>query len=319
VIPVVGTYVGTAIGSFLGSAIGSALGDLLGGGSEPPPPPQAHAEAAFSDGAFEITDTGDAHGGNGRELMLAVEGAGDQGKALADLKQVRLDSYSDTFEAATLHLPDGGTWNLQDLIDTADVAIGEGPVDVGAALAARYDADASTTEVASPDADTVTTGAGEQTLVGLAGAATAGSSEVQAGQTGSGPGAGRSVSKTRRPTCVAANRPVNLWENQGRPRPRYGSRAPYHSPPAHRTRARRARPCDRPRAPHSHGHATLARALAPVNDERLAVSAPRATRQRTRDRACAAACGAPCVVRAEVVWMAASAIDEVRPNGRRRV
>jgi hypothetical protein len=465
VIPVVGTYVGTAIGSFLGSTIGSALGDLLGGSSEPPPPPQAHAEAAFSDGEFEITDTGDAHGGNGGGLMLAVEGAGDTiegvleaigGRFVApdELGEMTLRTNAregifangervDSIEAgvetlvrdalqgqaieggdvyvkrAVYRAVEGDDFSISALKDAVATgqryseaqqaqaraeALAEDPdvaeelkqlaagaisaddLSDAAALAARYDADASTTEVASPDADTVTTGAGEQTLVGLGGADTlsAGADTLDGGAgtdtadygaaegavavdlaageghgasaegdtlididnvTGGlhgdtlvgdaeanrldggagedrltgrvsidalygvsgddvlvgGPGAGQAVSQTRRPTCVAANRPVNLTMDRGRPRHRYGSRAPYHSPPAHRTRARRAPPRDRSRALCSQGRAPLVRALTPVGNERLAASAPQATSQSANAHACAAPREAPCVVRAQVV------------------
>ncbi|MDN3518668.1 hypothetical protein QWY84_13690 [Aquisalimonas lutea] len=85
VIPVVGTVIGSVVGQFIGSVIGSVVGDLFGSEPDFPPPPKAHATLSMAeDGSLDVTDVGDANGGNGGGLMLAVQGAADTIDGIVD-------------------------------------------------------------------------------------------------------------------------------------------------------------------------------------------------------------------------------------------
>lgn len=157
---------------------------------------------------IEITDLllSNLHG----ELLVAVKDPDHPDAPIRHLPHASVDAFAADFDAAMLYLPDGGTWNLNELLDLADVEAGGGAVDVEQALIERYGEGADAIRMGSADddavvgdetgellvgwlgADLLRGGGGDDTLIGGAGADTlaGGEGEDTADYASSGSGVG---------------------------------------------------------------------------------------------------------------------------------
>lgn len=115
----------------------------------------------------EVTDLelGNLHG----ELVVAIRDPERPDASIRDLPHATVDAYAHDFDAAMLYLPDGGAWNLQDLLDLAGVEAGGGAVVVEQALIERYAANADALQMGSAADDVVRGSAADEAVIGWQG------------------------------------------------------------------------------------------------------------------------------------------------------